>query len=464
MLFSDKKSIPALIALFASFIAVKAGECTVPASGDGITDDSPAILKAFTDCQKDSIITFTAANYSAFTPISLTDLSNVTVRLNGNLLLPNNMTRVQQAINITQNQASTYATPWFYIQGTDVQILGSDEFEWGQFHGFGQQWWDIGNRILRPQLATFNVTNGLLRGLKVIKPIAWGWNLPGQNIRVENHFVDAMPNNGTRTDTVVSFNLSGRNITVDGYYGHNGDDCISVINGARDIVAKNGYCGFSSHGLSIGSLGRNGAEHTVQNVLFKNWTMEGAVYGARFKSWTGGRGWADNITWEDITLIDVSTGIFITQNYYDQDKGPRPPNNEKTSTRISNIFYKNIKGTLTTNWTDGTCISNPCWNYIDGITHNTGIIFDLFPETALNISAVDIDIKPAPQFAANGTTVLCDPSALVPGEQDGLGFKCHNGPLIITPIVVPTSSALSAYSASTVMMVLVAAFSAILSM
>lgn len=58
-------------------------------------------------------------------------------------------------------------------------------------------------KILRPQLATFNVTNGLLRDLKVIKPIAWGWNLPGKNIRVENHFVDAAPNNGTRDNTVV---------------------------------------------------------------------------------------------------------------------------------------------------------------------------------------------------------------------------------------------------------------------
>jgi hypothetical protein len=65
------------------------------------------------------------------------------------------------------------------------------------------------------------------------------------------------------------------------YYGHNGDDCVSVINGAKDIIAQNGYCGFSSHGLLVGSLGRNGAVETVQNVVFKNWTMDGAVYGAR---------------------------------------------------------------------------------------------------------------------------------------------------------------------------------------
>lgn len=69
-------------------------------------------------------------------------------------------------------------------------------------------------QTLRPQLATFNVTNGLLRGLKVIKPVAWGWNLPGQNIRVENHLVDAKPDNGTRDDTTVSFEGPSRRYCV----------------------------------------------------------------------------------------------------------------------------------------------------------------------------------------------------------------------------------------------------------
>ncbi|KAF9444955.1 glycoside hydrolase family 28 protein [Macrolepiota fuliginosa MF-IS2] len=415
----------------------RSAECTVAHSAT--EDDSPSILKAFTDCQVDSVITFSKANYSASTPVSLTGLKNVTVHLNGNLLLPQNVSAVQHSINTTLNQPSTYATPWFYIQGEDVSIIGSDDPEWGAFHGFGEQWWNVGNRILRPQLATFNVTNGLLRKLKVIKPIAWGWNLPGKNLRVEDHFVDAAPHNGTR-DTTVSFpfntdglNLSGQNITVDGYYGHNGDDCISVINGAKDIVAQNGFCGFSSHGLSIGSLGKGGAVQTVQNVLFKNWTMDGAVYGARFKSWTGGQGFADNVTWEDITLVGVSTGIFITQNYYDQDKGARPTNTNNTSTKVSNFKFKNFKGSLATNWTDGTCISNPCWNFVQSIDNTKAIIFDLFPGTALNVSVENIDVQPH-DLSSNSTTVICDSSALAPGEQATLGFLCKTGPLVATEI------------------------------
>lgn len=94
-----------------------------------------------------------------------------------------------------------------------------------------------------------------------------------------------------------------------------GTTACPVVNGARDIVAQNGFCGFSSHGLSIGSLGKNGAASTVAKVLFNNWTMEGAVYGARFKSWTGGNGWAENITWQDIAVKNVSTAIYITQKY-----------------------------------------------------------------------------------------------------------------------------------------------------
>ncbi|PFH47436.1 glycoside hydrolase family 28 protein [Amanita thiersii Skay4041] len=431
-------SLTLVLLLHLTFLtSVKGAECTVSHSNG--SDDSPAILQAFKMCATDSMITFERANYSAYTPITLSNLKNVTIFLNGNLNLPNNITEVQQKVNTTSNRPSTYATPWFYIQGTDVQIIGSEDFEWGRFHGFGQQWWDIGNRTLRPQLATFNVTNGLLRGLKIIKPVAWGWNLPGKNIRVENHYVDAKPDNSTRENTISfpfntdGFNLSGQNITVDGYYGHNGDDCISVINGARDIVAQNGYCGFSSHGLSIGSLGRNGAQDMVQNVLFKNWTMDGAVYGARFKSWTGGQGLANNVTWEDITLVNVSTGIFITQNYYDQDKGARPENVNKTSTRVTNFTYRNFNGGLNSNWTDGTCISNPCWNFVQGIDGSQGVILDLYPETALNITMTHINIHPFNRPDSNAN-VICDASALAPGEQDTLGFKCQTGPFVATEI------------------------------
>ncbi|EIN08863.1 pectin lyase-like protein [Punctularia strigosozonata HHB-11173 SS5] len=400
-------------------VGTHAAECVVPHNENG-TDDSPAILEAFTTCAEDSVITFQQKNYSAYTPMSWVNLKNVTINLQGNLLLPKNITAVQIAINETNNQPSTYATPWYYIHGEEVTFKGSNQSQWGAFHGFGQQWWDIENQTLRPQLATFNVTNGTLSGLKVIKPVAWGWNIPGKNVLVENHYVDAKPNNGTRNSTISfpfntdGFNLSGQNITIDGYWGENGDDCVSVVSGARDITALNGYCGFSSHGLSIGSLGKNGANSTVANVLFNNWTMDGAVYGSRFKSWTGGNGWAENVTWSNIHLINVSTAIFITQNYFDQEVG-KPTGAGANATKVVNFHYENFTGSLNGNWTDGTC----------------SIILDLYNDTATNLTFTNISVS---QHNGSNPNVLCDASALAPGEQSTLGFNCTDGPFKVTSV------------------------------
>ncbi|TEB19473.1 pectin lyase-like protein [Coprinellus micaceus] len=425
-------------------------ECVVESANDLAVDDSAAILDVFKRCSSNSTIRFNPTNYTVYTPISLTELQNVKVLFYGNWLLPQNVTQVQTAINATQNPKSTYATPWIYISGSDVEIEGASEQEFGGFYGFGEQWWHTGNRVLRPQLATFNVTNGLLRNLKVIKPIAWGWNLPGQNIRVENHFVDAAPNNATRDDSgSFPFNTDGelrvslvRSTLTRVFKASTSLGRTSPSTGttdttetiafqlSQDIVAKNGFCGFSSHGLSIGSLGRDGAEHIVKNVLFKNWTMDGAVYGAR----------AENVTWEDITLVNVSTGIFITQNYYDQDKGPRPENTNKSSTAIQTMTFKNFHGSLGTNWTDGTCITQPCWNYVDGLDEPKAVILDLYPGTAKGISLQDIDIQPTENSSATAN-VLCDPSALEDGADKVLGFKCQDGQFEQTDVSVSGNGA-----------------------
>jgi hypothetical protein len=47
--------------------------------------------------------------------------------------------------------------------------------------------------------------------------------------------------------------------------------------------------------------------------------MKDELYGARFKSWTGGNGIAKNITWRNIVLDNVPFPIYVTQNYWDQN-------------------------------------------------------------------------------------------------------------------------------------------------
>ncbi|PVF92316.1 hypothetical protein CPB86DRAFT_791256 [Serendipita vermifera] len=130
--------------------------------------------------------------------------------------------------------------------------------------------------------------------------------------------------------------------------------------------------------------------------------MDEAVYGARFKSWTGGNGLGENIT---------STTSILPSFYYDQDFG-RPNNTANKSTHVNNMPFENFWGTIGPNPTDGTCISNPCWNY--------AIIFDLYNGTATNLHAYNIQTKPIGKQYKD-TIVICDPATLAPGEQDGLG-------------------------------------------
>lgn len=73
--------------------------CTVPskyAASNGTADDSPAIQQALATCSQDAVIRFTlGTDYNVLTPISATNLSNVEIRMEGNMHLPTNVTYIQ---------------------------------------------------------------------------------------------------------------------------------------------------------------------------------------------------------------------------------------------------------------------------------------------------------------------------------------------------------------------------------
>jgi len=69
---------------------------------------------------------------------------------------------------------------------------------------------------------------------------------------------------------------------------------------------------------------------------------------------------------------------------------------------------------------------------VDGVDETRGIIFDLYPGTATNVTLVNIDIDQHDEKTP--ATVLCDPATLANGEQDVLGFKCADGEFVKTEI------------------------------
>lgn len=66
---------------------------------------------------------------------------------------------------------------------------------------------------------------------------------------------------------------------------------------------------------SIGSLGRDGAEQSVENIRVSNCSVMDALTGARIKTWQGGSGYVRGIVFVNMRLYSVKTPIMIDQFY-----------------------------------------------------------------------------------------------------------------------------------------------------
>ncbi|KAG8862562.1 hypothetical protein FRB96_001119 [Tulasnella sp. 330] len=310
----------------------RSSTCTV-ASSNGTSDDSPAFFIASKACAKDATIVFSeGVDYNIFTPINAT-LSNVDIRILGNLHLPQNITQVQLLVNTT-------ATTWITVMGTEVSWTGTTNVSNGWIYSYGQQWWDAnpanGTGIVsRPHLLQFNVsmvyndTRVMAKGIweltRVFHDLFSTRNVAilGNNIHVTNSFIEATTTGGFPFNTCYELSFrtrstpSATNVLIEDSVILNGDDAFAVTSGSENVTISRALIGGPGcHGTSIGSLGQNqGLFATVSNVLFTDITAVGAVYGARFKSWVGGQGLAKNITWNNYSVHNVTFPIYVTQNY-----------------------------------------------------------------------------------------------------------------------------------------------------
>ncbi|KAG6575692.1 Polygalacturonase QRT2, partial [Cucurbita argyrosperma subsp. sororia] len=120
-----------------------------------------------------------------------------------------------------------------------------------------------------------------------------------------------------------------------------GDDCISIVSGSKNVRAKGITCG-PGHGISIGSLGAGKSEAEVSNVVVDTAKFTGTSNGVRIKTWQGGKGYAENIIFQNIVMDNVTNPIIIDQNYCDQKE---PCTQQAEAVQVSNVMYQNIRGT-----------------------------------------------------------------------------------------------------------------------
>ncbi|KAH8762199.1 pectin lyase fold/virulence factor [Hyaloscypha sp. PMI_1271] len=390
--------------------------CVVPSkylASNGTADDSPAIISALAKCSKDAVIAFCEGlNYNIFNPTSAKDLSNVEIRMRGNLHLPQNITAVQKLVNIST--ALTYSTTlyWIALAGPSIDYIRTNIVTNGWIESYGQAWWDLNpvngtGTPLRPHLFSFNTTNGSLRDFN-------------------DAIIDAYSTTASFPFNTDRFDVTGTNIKITNSVIFNGDDSIAVHSGSHNVLFEKATIGYQTHGMSIGSLGQNQASFAnISNITFNNVAVINGVYAA-----------PKNITWSNSRSYNVSFLIFVTQMYFNQgssqiylEDGTVVGRSNNSTVVMKDFTWTNFTGTINTfRPGDGSCVTDPCWYNagLPDLKHTEAIIVECNTNSSCT-NFVSKNIELFPQDMEDPTVVCFNAMAAL---NPKLGFDCRNGTFI----------------------------------
>ncbi|KAF6162334.1 hypothetical protein GIB67_008463 [Kingdonia uniflora] len=224
---------------------------------------------------------------------------------------------------------------------TGVSILG------GTLDGQGTDLWACksnGNNC--PSGATslqFSNSKGIvIKGLTSINSQMFNIKIDScENVNVQGVKIRS-DGNSPNTDGIHVESSTG--VTITGSTISTGDDCISIGPGTSNLWIEDIFCG-PGHGISIGSLGRDGNEAGVQNVTVQTVTFTGTENGFRIKTWAKpNTGFVKGVHFQHATMTNVQNPIIIDQQYGSDSAHPH----QASGIQISDITYKDIKGTSAT--------------------------------------------------------------------------------------------------------------------
>ncbi|KAI4693304.1 uncharacterized protein J4E88_001675 [Alternaria novae-zelandiae] len=267
--------------------------------------------------------------------------------------------------------------PLLDIRGTKITVKGA---EGSVLDGDGARWWDgeggNGGKTKPKFFSAHKLTDSSITGITIKNPPVQVVSINGcDGLTITDMTIDASEGDkdeqGHNTD---GFDIgSSSNVIIDGAKVYNQDDCVAV-NSGTDITFKNGLCS-GGHGLSIGSVGGRD-DNTVDTVTFSNSEITKSVNGVRVKARAGTTGKINKVTYEDITLSEISKyGVLIEQNY----DGGDLHGDADTGVPITGLTLDNVTGDVSSSGYDVvvTCGKGSCtgWTWTD-VSVNGGKTYD----------------------------------------------------------------------------------------
>ncbi|GLT90925.1 hypothetical protein SLE2022_088400 [Rubroshorea leprosula] len=305
------------------------------AVGDARTDDSKAFLDAWRSvCE--ATTTSGATMPTLQVPAGKTFLlkqvkfsgpcksATVQIQMMGNIIAP-----------MSTDWTDCKSGCWLCFDLVDNLIISGT----ATINGNGAVWWQKSTHVLYFQSCNNLRVSGLTSHNSPLNHIGIS-GCKGVSISKINLIA---PNDSPNTDGIDIANSNQLDIS-DSFIG-TGDDCIAINGGSSNIKITRLNCG-PGHGISVGSLGKDGSNDMVEEVHVRNCTFNGTQNGARIKTWAGGLGFARSISYEDIILIRAGNPIFIDQHYCPHQNCPPE---KQTAVKVSDVTFSKFQGTSADN-------------------------------------------------------------------------------------------------------------------
>ncbi|XP_074278994.1 exopolygalacturonase-like [Silene latifolia] len=121
-----------------------------------------------------------------------------------------------------------------------------------------------------------------------------------------------------------------------------GDACVTVSGGSKDVTISGLTCNYG-HGIRVGAQAHETPDYNVNKVKVTNCTFKATKSAVTINPRPqSALGQVSDINFEDLVMDQVHTALTIKQDYLST---PDKPHNAK----VSNIHFKNIKGTSIAN-------------------------------------------------------------------------------------------------------------------